>query len=104
MEDTQLSHTGTIVYGRLSPRVTGTGGYVDAQPQFFATVKLDNGPHVMGELVNLPLDFVRRVIFNAKEKERIYGKRVKMVLRRFRKHDNGDITYGHKFELLEKIG
>lgn len=26
-----------------------------------------------------------------------------MVLRWFRKHDNGDITYGHKFELLEKI-
>ena len=58
----------------------------------------------MGELVNLPLDFVKRVIFNPREKEAIYGKKVRMVLRRFRKHDNGDITYGHKFELLDKIG
>ena len=104
MEETQLSHTGNIVYGGFAPRATGTGGYVDAQPQFFTTVKLDNGPHVMGELVNLPLDFVRRVIFNPREKETIYGKKVRMVLRRFRKHDNGDITYGHKFELLDTIG
>jgi hypothetical protein len=85
-----------------APRGTGTGGYVDTQPQFFITIKLDNGPHVMGELVNPPLDFIKKVVFSGKEKEKLYGKRVRMVLRRFRKYDNGDITYGHKFEVLEK--
>ena len=103
LEDVPLSHTGTTVYGGFTPRSAGPMGYGDTQPQFFATIKLDNGPHLMGELVNLPLDFVRKAALSGKEREKVYGKRVRMVFRRFRKHDNGDITYGHKFELLDKI-
>jgi len=103
MEDVQLSHTGIIEYCGLSPRATGTDGYVDVQPQFFATVKLDNGPHMAGELVNVPLDFVKKVIMKGSEREKLFGQKVRMTLRRFRKHDNGDITYGHKFELIEKV-
>lgn len=101
LEDVQLSHTGKIVYGGLMPR--GTGGYVDIQPQVFATVKLDDGPHVLAEIVNLPLSFTKEVALNTSKREKFFGAKVRMVFRRFRKHDNGDITYGHKFELLEKI-
>ncbi len=100
LEDVQLSDTGTIVYGGFVTR--GTWGYRDVQPQVFATIKLDNGPHLHAELVNLPLDFVRKIALNTKERERLYGAKVRMVMRRFRKHDNGDITYGHKFEVVGK--
>ena len=103
MEDVALSHTGIIEFCGLNPRANGTMGYSDVQPQFFATVKLDSGPHVVGELTNVPLDFVKKVIMSGREREKIFGKKVRMVMRRFRKHDNGDITYGHKFELVEKI-
>jgi uncharacterized OB-fold protein len=101
MGDVQLSHTGKIIYAGLMPRATG--GYVDVQPQFFATIKLDDGPHLLAEIVNLPLDFVKKAALDKAEREKVFGSKVRMVLRRFRKHDNGDITYGHKFELLEKI-
>lgn len=101
MEDIQLSHTGIIEYCGLSPRATGTMGYTDVQPQFFATVKLDDGPHVVGELINVPFDFVKKVIMNGGERTKLYNKRVRMQIRRFRKHDNGDITYGHKFEIID---
>jgi len=101
MGDVQLSHTGEIIYAGLMPRATG--GYVDVQPQVFATIKLDDGPHLLAEIVNLPLSFVKKAALDKAEREKVFGAKVRMVLRRFRKHDNGDITYGHKFELLEKI-
>ena len=101
LEDVQLSHTGTIVYGGLPPR--GTGGYSDIQPQFLATIQLDDGPHLMAEIVNVPADLVRKMALDIKERKKLYGARVRMVFRRFRKHDSGDITYGHKFEMMEKI-
>jgi uncharacterized protein len=97
MVDTELSHTGEIRYAGLNDR--GTDGYPDVQPQVFATIKLAGGPHVVGEIVNLPWSFIRESIQNKKRLEKLNGARVEMVIRRFRKHDNGDITYGHKFEL-----
>ena len=101
MEDMALSHTGEIIYGGLMVRATG--GYVDVQPQIFATIKLDDGPHLLAEIVNLPLSSIRELALNTSKREKLFGAKVRMVFRRFRKHDNGDITYGHKFELLEKI-
>ncbi|MFC1872832.1 Zn-ribbon domain-containing OB-fold protein [Chloroflexota bacterium] len=101
MEDVQLSHTGKIRYGGLNPG--GLEGYGDVQPQVFATIKLDNGPHLNAEIVNLPLSFIRKCALNRKELKIIADRKVRMVIRRFRKHDNGDITYGHKFELVERL-
>jgi uncharacterized OB-fold protein len=101
MEDVQLNHNGTVVYAGLNSR--GNSGYSDVQPQVFAAIKLDNGPHLNAEIVNLPMDFIRKIALNKSEKDKLVGKKVRMVFRRFRKHDNGDITYGHKFELMEKI-
>jgi len=90
LEDIALPQTGTIEYCGLSPRAAGTMGYTDIQPQFFATIKLDNdGPHVDGELINVPLDFVKKVIMNGGERLKLYNKKVRMQVRRFRKHDNG---------------
>ena len=101
MEDVPLSHTGRICYSGLNAR--GTEGYGDVQPQVFVTIELDDGPHLVAEIVNLPLTFVKKSIFEPKEMRKLAGTKVRMVIRRFRKHDNGDITYGHKFELVEKI-
>jgi uncharacterized OB-fold protein len=97
MEDVHLSHTGRIRHAGHNTR--GTEGYRDVQPQVFATIKLDDGPHIVAEIVNLPLSFIRKSSLNRKEMQRLEGLKVRMVIRRFRKHDNGDITYGHKFEL-----
>jgi uncharacterized OB-fold protein len=101
MEDVQLSHTGKIEFAGLNNR--GTDGYVDVQPQVFANIKLDNGPHLAAEIVNLPFSFVRDSAHSPAKMATLKGAKVRMVIRRFRKHDNGDITFGHKFELLEKV-
>ncbi len=101
MEDVELSHAGKIRYAGLNRR--GTEGYGDVQPQVFATIKLDDGPHLVAEIANLPMSFVRASALNSKLISRLEGAKVAMVIRRFRKHDNGDISYGHKFELTAKI-
>lgn len=101
MEDIPLGHTGKIEYAGLNNRATD--GYVDAQPQVFANIKLDSGPHLAAELVNLPFSFVRESAHSSAKMAKLKGANVRMVIRRFRKHDNGDITYGHKFELVEKV-
>lgn len=101
MEDVQLSHTGQVRYAGLNSR--GTEGYGDVQPQVFTTIKLADGPHLVAEIVNLPLSFIRRSAIDRTLLERLVGAKVRMVIRRFRKHDNGDITYGHKFELVERV-
>ena len=80
----------------------GTEGYRDIQPQVFATIKLDDGPHLVAEIVNLPLSFIRKSSCDRKEMRKLEGSKVRMVIRRFRKHNNGDITYGHKFELPQE--
>ncbi len=98
LEDVQLSHTGEICFGGLTSR--GTEGYADVQPQVFAAIKLDDGPHLSAEIINLPLSFIRKCALDKKEWGKLEGARVRMVIRRFRKHDNGDITYGHKFEVI----
>lgn len=100
MEEVQLSHTGVIRYGGLNSR--GTEGYGDVQPQVFATIKLDEGPHLAAEIVNLPFSFIRKCALDRSEWAKLAGAKVRMVIRRFRKHDNGDITYGHKFEVVGK--
>jgi uncharacterized protein len=101
LEDVQLPVTGTIRSNGLNTRATD--GYGDVQPQAMATIKLDNGPHICAELINVPLEFVRKSCIDRKLPETLNGKKVRMVIRRFRKHDNGDITYGHKFEVLDPI-
>jgi uncharacterized OB-fold protein len=85
LEDVPLNHTGKIRYAGLNRR--GTEGYTDVQPQLFAT-----------------LSFIRDSCLNQSLIGKLVGAKVRMVIRRFRKHDNGDITYGHKFEVLDKIG
>jgi uncharacterized OB-fold protein len=101
MEDVPLSHSGTIRYAGFNSR--GAEGYGDVQPQIFATIKLDNGPHLVAEIVNLTLSFIRKSVLDSKQMRKLAGKKVRMTIRRFRKHDNGDITYGHKFELKDRV-
>jgi uncharacterized OB-fold protein len=101
MEEIELSHQGRIEYAGLNNRATD--GYADVHPQAYASVKLEDGPHVVGELVNLPLGFIQEAASGSGKMGQLAGARVRMVIRRFRKHDSGDITYGHKFELIEKL-
>jgi hypothetical protein len=105
LEDVQLAHTGTIEHVGILTAYP-SAGYFDVQPQVFASVRLDdNGPHVEAELVNAPIGPMKEHMLSGGKLEfkwfdSLVGRKVRMVVRRFRRHDNGDITYGHKFELI----
>ena len=101
LEETTLSHFGKIIFAELS--VYGAmRGFEDLQPQVIATIQLeDNGPLVDGEIVDVPLNLTREAA-NAKGWDfwdNLKGKRVRMVFRRMRKVDNGNLAYGYKFKI-----
>jgi len=79
-------------------------GLEDQQPQLFATVELDDGPWIDGEIVDVPPDMARREVSNSRGWEffdSLKGKRVRIVLRRARKLDNGNLAYLYKFKVLD---
>ena len=64
-------------------------GYNDGPSRTIVVVKLDDGIHVLSEIVEV-------------EGERVAsGTRVKMVVRKHKREDNGNWVYGYKFILDE---
>lgn len=102
--DVQLDHHGTVVHGLFAR--PGTQGYEDQQPLIYATVQTDDGAFAEGEIVNVSLS---RRVFELKKQggfgfyDLLKDKRVKVVVRRLRKGDNGALSYGYKFALEETI-
>lgn len=103
LEDVQLSHLGTIKAAGVQNHHYKSG-YDDITPQVHAIIKLDNGPHIEAEIVGLSYIYLKEQILNPSEDYGFYnflkGKRVRMVIRRLRKQDNGDVSYGYKFLLI----
>lgn len=63
-------------------------GYGEKMPRYNVMIKLDDGIHIMSEVVD------------AKEPEKIVvGSRVKMVVKKLRREANGNWLYGFKFKL-----
>ena len=105
VKDVELARTGTIVHGCFGRG--GVQGFEDVFPLVFATVKLDDdGPWVEGELVNISYPYkIESAIEPTGYKlwEELKEKRVKMVVRRLKKLDNGALSYGYKFYLEETL-
>lgn len=61
-------------------------GYTDLPPRSIVIVKLDDGIHILSEVVE-------------KEGERVEkGTRVRMVVRKHKREDTGNWVYGYKFK------
>ncbi len=63
-------------------------GFEDIDDRCVAMIKLDDGIHVMGEIID-----VRKEVPN--------GTRVKAVIRQLKRDDTGNLMYGYKFEVVE---
>jgi len=96
-----MSPNGTIVQAMYNTARGVVSGYEDVAPQIFCVIQLDDGPFIEAEVTNVSPEFVKQQILEQNGwafRDALVGKRVRMVLRRLRKLDNGNLTYGYKFE------
>lgn len=88
MEPYECAHTGEIVAVALDDMGFPAHGYGDYLPRVMVVVRLDDGVHVMSEV----MDAVDPAEVKA-------GERVRMVLRKHRREDSGAWVYGPRFVL-----
>ena len=88
MEPYACSQTGEIVATALDDVGFPAVGYGDQLPRVQAVIRLDDGIHLMVDLVDL-----------SDPSEAQVGARVKMVLRKHRREDTGAWVYGYGFTL-----
>ena len=62
-------------------------GFEDIDDRVVAMIKLDDGIHIMAEIVDI-------------RKEVPKGTRVKSVIRQLKRDDTGNLMYGSKFEII----
>ena len=103
LEDTQLSHWGKIISAQFwSAGAEPWRGYEDLLPQVFALIGRSDGVKLEAEIIDIPQELLRQELFEPGPEgllETLAGNRVRMVFRRMRKFDNGNLTYGYKFVL-----
>ena len=102
LEDSQMGPSGTIVTAMYNTARGVVSGYEDVAPQIFCVIQLDDGPFIEAEVTNVSSEFVKQQILEQNGwafRDALVGKRVRMILRRLRKLDNGNLTYGYKFEV-----
>ncbi|MBN1178655.1 MAG: OB-fold domain-containing protein [Anaerolineae bacterium] len=86
----ECAHTGTLVAVAQDNLGFPAWGYGDDLPRVMVIVRLDDGVHVMGDVVEF------------EEPEAVEpGARVKMVLRKHRREDTGAWVYGYRFVLAD---
>jgi 2-acetylphloroglucinol acetyltransferase len=90
MEPYQCAHTGEVVTVALDDVGFPALGYGDSLPRVQAIVKLDDGIHLMVDIMQV-----------ADRSEVQPGSRVKMVLRKHKREDTGAWVYGYGF-ILDK--
>ncbi len=88
MEPYQCAHTGEIRSVSLDDVGFPAIGYGDYMPRVQAIVRLDDGIHLMVDLMELDDPSKAQV-----------GARVRMVLRKHRREDTGAWVYGYRFVL-----
>jgi uncharacterized OB-fold protein len=89
MEPYECAHTGEIVVAALDDMGFPAWGYGDNLPRHMVIVRLDDGVHVMADVVDVD------------DPERVApGARVRMVLRKHRREDTGAWVYGYRFVLV----
>jgi len=101
LEEARLSPTGKVLFGEFG--INGTArGYEDAEPNLFITVELDDGLLVDGPVVDVPPEMARKQVGYPTGWEfwdSLKGRRARMVFRRHRKLDNGNLAYGYRFKI-----
>ena len=88
MQPYECAQTGEIVALALDDMGFPAHGYGDAMPRIMIMVRLDDGIHVMSELMDVTSPADAGV-----------GMRVRMVLRKHRREDSGAWVYGPRFVL-----
>ena len=88
MQPYECAHTGEIVALALDDIGFPAHGYGDYMPRIMIMVRLDDGIHVMSELMDVSSPADAQV-----------GMRVRMVLRKHRREDTGAWVYGSRFVL-----
>lgn len=103
LEEVPLTPMGKVLFGEFG--VNGTAsGYEDAEPNLFVTVELEDGFLVDGAVVDVPLEIARKEVGYPTGWEfwdGLKGKRARMVFRRYRKLDNGNLSYGYRFKIID---
>lgn len=90
MKPYQCSHGGVIVTSAPDDLGFPAIGYGDYMPRQQAIIRLDDGIHLMSDIMEVE---------NAEDVKP--GARVKMVVRKHKREDNGAWVYGYRF-ILEK--
>ena len=88
MEPYQCTHTGEIVIVAMDNMGFPALGYGDTMPRVQAIIRLDDGIHLMVDIMQL-----------SDPSEAQPGARVKMVLRKHKREDTGAWVYGYGFVL-----
>lgn len=101
LEAASLKPTGKVLSSEFSV-IGAAQGYEDTEPTLYVTVKLDDGILVDGPVVDLPPEIARKQAGCQSGWafwDSLKDKRVRMVFRRHRKLDNGNIAYGFRFKI-----
>jgi uncharacterized OB-fold protein len=90
MEPYECARTGELVAVAQDNMGFPAWGYGENLPRLMVIVRLDDGIHVMSDIVDV-----------ADPAEVVPGARVQMVLRKHRREDTGAWVYGFRFRLSE---
>jgi len=93
----ECTPTGRVVAGWSPAEITTPSGFGDHMPRYVALVRLDDGVHVKGEVVDIDEDQLQPALEGFDLKKPREGLRVMAVLRRLRRESNGSWLYGFKF-------
>lgn len=93
----ECAQTGRVIAGWSPAEMTTPSGYGNHLPRYIVLIKLDDGVHVKGEVVDIQEDQLEPALEGFDLKKPKEGLRVKMVLRRLRRESNGAWLYGFKF-------
>jgi uncharacterized OB-fold protein len=86
MEPYACARTGTVVASALDDLGFPAVGYGDELPRYLAIIRLDDGIHIMSDIMEIVDDKTFKP-----------GLRVEMVIRKHKREDTGAWVYGFRF-------
>lgn len=93
MESYECAQTGEVISLQLEVMGYPAMGYGELAPRKIVMIRLDDGIHVISEVV----DCGENDVVPAKPTEGKPGTRVKMVFRKHKREESGNWMYGYKF-------
>jgi len=100
----ECAPTGRVIAGWSPADLTTPSGYGNHLPRYVVLVRLDDGVHVKGEVVDIGEDQLEPALEGFDVKKPKEGLRVQAVLRRLRRESNGSWLYGFKFAPCQDRG